>query len=71
MISLRTAYYYIFAVKINLIKIFKKIYFKTGFYKKSLISKAGGLKDQVDINDITFNSTDELKEIMLEIDRGI
>ncbi len=39
MISLRTAYYYIFAVKINLIKIFKKIYFKTGFYKKSLISK--------------------------------
>ena len=41
------------------------------YKKKSLISKAGGLKDQVDINDITFNSTDELKEIMLEIDRGI
>ena len=39
MISLKTAYYYISAVKINLIKIFKKIYFKTGFYKKSLISK--------------------------------
>ncbi len=39
MISLRTAYYYIQAVKINLIKIFKKIYFKTGFYKKSLASK--------------------------------
>ena len=39
MISLRTAYYYILAVKINLIEIFKKIYFKTGFYKKSLISK--------------------------------
>ena len=39
MISLKTAYYYILAVKINLIKIFKKIYFKTGFYKKSLMSK--------------------------------
>ncbi len=39
MISLKTAYYYILAVKINLIKIFKKIYFTTGFYKKSLISK--------------------------------
>ncbi len=42
MISLRTAYYYILAVKINLIKIFKKIYFKTEFYKKSLISKVPG-----------------------------
>tara|TARA_A100000164_G_scaffold219170_1_gene194514 strand:+ start:227 stop:1873 length:1647 start_codon:yes stop_codon:yes gene_type:complete len=39
MISFKTAYYYILAVKINLIKIFKKTYFKTGFYKKSLISK--------------------------------
>ena len=39
MISIRTAYYYVLAVKINLIKIFKTIYFKTGFYKKSLISK--------------------------------
>ena len=39
MIGLRTAYYYILAVKINIIKILKKIYFKTGFYKKSLISK--------------------------------
>ncbi len=39
MISPRTAYYYILAVKINIIKILKKIYFKTGFYKKSLISK--------------------------------
>ena len=39
MISPRTAYYYILAVKINVIKIFKKIYFKTKFYKKSLISK--------------------------------
>ena len=39
MISIRTAYYYVLAVKINLIKIFKRIYFKTGFYKKSLISK--------------------------------
>ena len=39
MISLKTAYYYILAVKINFIKIFKKIYFTTGFYKRSLISK--------------------------------
>ncbi len=39
MISPRTAYYYILAIKINIIKILKKIYFKTGFYKKSLISK--------------------------------
>ena len=39
MISLKTAYYYILAVKINFIKIFKKIYFTTGFYKKSLISR--------------------------------
>ena len=39
MISFKTAYYYILAVKINLIKIFKKTYFKTGFYKKSLISQ--------------------------------
>ena len=39
MISLKTAYYYILAVKINFIKILKKIYFTTGFYRKSLISK--------------------------------
>ncbi len=39
MISLKTAYYYISAVKINLIKIFKKIYFTTSFYRKTLISK--------------------------------
>jgi len=39
MISLKTAYYYILAVKINFIKIFKKIYFTTRFYKKSLISR--------------------------------
>ena len=39
MISLKTACYYILAVKINFIKIFKKIYFTTGFYKKSLITK--------------------------------
>ena len=39
MISLKTAFYYILAVKINFIKLFKKIYFTTGFYKKSLISK--------------------------------
>ncbi len=39
MISLKTAYYYILAVKINFTKFFKKIYFTTGFYKKSLMSK--------------------------------
>ena len=39
MISLKTAYYYILAVKINFTKFFKKIYFTTGFYKKSLISR--------------------------------
>ena len=39
MISLKTAYYYILAVKINFIKLSKKIYFTTGFYKKSLMSK--------------------------------
>ncbi len=39
MISLKTAYYYILAVKINFTKFFKKIYFTTRFYKKSLMSK--------------------------------
>ncbi len=39
MISLKTAYYYILAVKINLVKILKQIYFTTGFYRKSLVSK--------------------------------
>ena len=39
MINLKTAFYFILAVKINFIKLFKKIYFTTGFYKKSLISK--------------------------------
>ena len=39
MISLKTAYYYILAIKINFIKIFKKIYFTTSSYRKSLITK--------------------------------
>ncbi len=39
MMSLKTAYYFILAVKINLRKIIKKIYFTTGFYKKTLVSK--------------------------------
>ncbi len=39
MINLKTAFYFILAVKINFIKVFKKIYFTTGFYKKSLTSK--------------------------------
>ena len=42
MTSLRTAYFYILAVKINFIKILKKFYFKTSFYKKSLVSKIPG-----------------------------
>ena len=39
MINLKTAFYFILAVKINFTNLFKKIYFTTGFYKKSLISK--------------------------------
>ncbi len=39
MMSLKTAYYYILAVKINFLKIFKKIYFTSSFYKKTLITK--------------------------------
>ena len=39
MMSLKTAYYYILAVKINLIKVFKKIYFTTSFYRKTLVSR--------------------------------
>ncbi len=39
MISIKTAYYYILAVKINLTKILKKIYFSTNHYRNSLISK--------------------------------
>lgn len=37
---------------------------------KSLISKEGGLKDQIDSDDILFSSKEELKRIMIEIDRG-
>ena len=37
---------------------------------RSLISKAGGLKDQIDSEDILFKSKEELKRIMIEIDRG-
>ena len=39
MTSFNTAYYYVLAVRINLIKVFKKIYFTTNFYKKSLVSR--------------------------------
>ena len=39
MMDLKTAYYYILAVKINVIRIFKNIYFATAFYKNSLITK--------------------------------
>tara|TARA_B100000965_G_scaffold405580_1_gene440229 strand:- start:465 stop:2111 length:1647 start_codon:yes stop_codon:yes gene_type:complete len=38
MVSLKTAYFYLSAVKINFIKSFKKIYFLTKFYRKSLES---------------------------------
>ena len=39
MMSLKTAYYYILAVKINLTKVFKKIYFTTSLYKRSLATR--------------------------------
>ena len=38
MLDLKGAYFYFLAKKINLIKIFKKFYFRTNFYKKTLIS---------------------------------
>ena len=39
MSNLKSAYFYFLAIKINLIKIIKKIYFTTEFYNKSLKSK--------------------------------
>ena len=42
MISLKTAYVYLSAVKINLIKAIKKVYFTTNFYRKTLNSKIPG-----------------------------
>jgi uncharacterized heparinase superfamily protein len=39
MLNLKSAYFYFLAIKINLIKIIKKIYFTTEFYNKSLKSK--------------------------------
>lgn len=39
MFNLRSVYYYFLAVQINLIKFFKKIYFTTDYYNKSLTSK--------------------------------
>jgi len=38
MLNLKSAYFYFLAKKINLTKLFKKIYFKTNFYKKTLFS---------------------------------
>jgi len=38
MLNLKSVYYYFLAIKISLIKFFKKIYFKTNFYRNSLIS---------------------------------
>ena len=39
MFNLKSIYFYFLAVQISLIKFFKKIYFSTNFYNKSLISK--------------------------------
>ena len=39
MFNLKSIYYYFLAIQISLIKFFKKIYFSTKFYNKSLISK--------------------------------
>jgi uncharacterized heparinase superfamily protein len=39
MFNLRSKYFYFLAIKIELIKYFKKLYFTTNFYNKSLISK--------------------------------
>lgn len=39
MFNLKSAYFYFLAIKINLIKIIKKIYFTTNFYNQSLRSK--------------------------------
>ncbi len=39
MIGIRTAYLYLSAVKIKFIKLFRRIYFTTGFYKSSLKSR--------------------------------
>ena len=39
MSNLKSIYFYFLAVQISLIKFFKKIYFSTNFYNKSLISK--------------------------------
>ena len=39
MFNLRSIYFYFFAILISLIKFFKKIYFTTNLYNKSLISK--------------------------------
>tara|TARA_B100001027_G_scaffold216783_1_gene194266 strand:- start:2139 stop:3149 length:1011 start_codon:yes stop_codon:yes gene_type:complete len=41
------------------------------YKKKSLISKAGGLKDQIGTYDVLFNSKEELKDIMLDIDGDV
>ena len=39
MFNLKSIYFYFLALQISLIKFFKKIYFSTNFYNKSLISK--------------------------------
>ncbi len=39
MFNLKSIYFYFLALRINLIKIIKKIYFSTNFYNKTLVSK--------------------------------
>ena len=38
MLNLKSVYYYFLAIKISSLKFLKKIYFKTNFYKRSLVS---------------------------------
>ena len=51
MFGLKVAYFYFVAIQITLIKFFKKIYFSTNAYNKSLISK---IPTQVDFNPNPF-----------------
>lgn len=39
MYKLKSIYFYFLAIRIRLIKVFKKTYFKTSYYNKSLKSK--------------------------------
>ena len=51
MFGLKDAYFYLVAVQVTLIKFFKKIYFTTDHYNKSLKSK---IPSQVNLNPNAF-----------------